>query len=170
MSIRKKTTQTQRLPADYIPKIQRFLLYCKDKLETTSYSSIIAYDETAVWYDSVGNTTIEKVGKEDIALASTGHDKQNITVGLAYTSDGTKLKPMIVFKGKGCTAEDKLLKARKDINVVYSDNGWFNSGLIIDWIRKTLKQSMFGKKLLIWDAYNAHIVDSVLMSPDHFRL
>ena len=51
---------------------------------------------------------MEKVGKEDVALASTGHDKQNITVGLAYCSDGTKLKPMIVFKGKGCTKEDKI--------------------------------------------------------------
>ena len=78
-------------------------MYAKDKLENNQYSQIIAYDETAVWYDSVGNTTIEKIGKEDVALASTGHDKQNITVGLAYCSDGTKLKPMVVFKGKGYT-------------------------------------------------------------------
>ena len=152
LTIRKKTTQTQRLPSDYIPKVQRFLLYAKDKLENNQYSQIIAYDETAVWYDSVGNTTIEKIGKEDVALASTGHDKQNITVGLAYCSDGTKLKPMVVFKGKGCTQEDKILKSRKDINVVYSDNGWFNADLINDWVNKTLKSTLFGERLLVREA------------------
>ena len=72
---------------------------------------------------------IERVGAEDIELASTGHDKQNVSVGLAYCQDGTKLKPMIVFKGKGCTKEDEELLKRNDILVTYSDNGWYNQGL-----------------------------------------
>ena len=70
---------------------------------------------------------MEKVGAEDVTLLSTGHEKQNVTVGLAFCSDGTKLKPYVVFKGKAMTAEDKGLKKLKDINVDYTDNGWFNS-------------------------------------------
>ena len=31
-----------------------------------------------VWFDTVGNATIEKVGKQEVEVFSTGHDKQNI--------------------------------------------------------------------------------------------
>ena len=39
-------------------------------------------------------------------------------------SDGTKARPTIVFKGKGCTKEDKTLKEREDVLVLYSSNDW----------------------------------------------
>ena len=75
----------------------------------------------------MGDTTVEKVGAVDVIIASTGHKKVNVTVALAYASDGHKYPPCIVFKGKGLTKEDKELVKRKDINVNYSSNGWFNT-------------------------------------------
>ena len=149
LTIRKKTTQTQRTPSDLVPKVVRFLLYIRKVLEETKYQKVIAYDETACWFDAVGDTTVEKVGAQDVTMASTGHEKVNVTVGLAYASDGSKLVPTIVFKGKGLTKEDKDLCKRKDINVCYSSNGWFNTELTVDWIDNTLGQTLFGKRLLI---------------------
>ena len=69
--------------------------------------NIWAFDETAVWFDSVGATTVESKGKKEVELFTTGHDKQNITAGLGASSAGNKKLPYIVFRGKGCTPEDK---------------------------------------------------------------
>ena len=120
LTIRGKNAQTQRTPADVIPKVVRFLLYMRKIFEQNSYQKIIAYDETACWFDAVGDTTVEKVGAVDVTMASTGHEKVNVTVGLAFASDGNKYPPCIVFKGKGLTKEDKEQVKRKDINVTYS--------------------------------------------------
>jgi hypothetical protein len=54
--------------------IFRFLLYTKATLEKTKYQKVHAFDETSVWFDSVGDTTVDKIGVEDVCLASTGHE------------------------------------------------------------------------------------------------
>ena len=58
-------------------------------------SDIIAMDETAVWFDMIGNSTVEHKGARTIALKTTGHEKSRLTVILAAKGDGTKLKPYI---------------------------------------------------------------------------
>ena len=45
-------------------------------------------------------TAIDPTGKKTITLKSTGHEKARVSVCLAAKADGTKLKPMVVFKGK----------------------------------------------------------------------
>ena len=56
-------------------------------------------DESAVWADMVAGTTVEKTGKKEIALKSTGHEKVRASVCLAAQANGKKLKPFIVFAG-----------------------------------------------------------------------
>ena len=43
---------------------------------------------------------IDVCGKRTITVKSIGHEKLRVTVGLAAKGDGTKLKPIVVFKGK----------------------------------------------------------------------
>ena len=64
-----------------------------------SAGSIIAMDETAVWSDMVAETTVDKTGRKDIPLKSTGHEKVKVSVCLTAKADGTRLKPFIVFGG-----------------------------------------------------------------------
>lgn len=47
----------------------------------------------------VSGTTVDVVGRRTVSLKTTGHEKCRVTVGLAAKGDGTKLKPIIVFKG-----------------------------------------------------------------------
>ena len=141
LSLRRKTTQSQRIAVDLVPKIHKFILYFRKLMTEKSYheENIWAFGETAVWFDRVGNTTIEKVGSKEVKMFTTGHDKQNITVGLCASSAGKKKLPYLIFKGKGSTAEDKQLKARKDIEINYSDNGWFNTDLTLHWLCKNFQ-------------------------------
>ena len=54
----------------------------------------------------------------------------------------------------------KLLKARKNVLVVFNpDNGWANDEMIAFWRIFNDLQSSFNR-LLIWDAFRAHISDN----------
>ena len=68
------------------------------------------------------------------------------------------------FSEEKVTLQDKQLKARKDIEVNYSDNGWFNTDLTLHWPRKNF-QSFFTANtpntVLVWDAYKCHITEEV---------
>ena len=52
-------------------------------------------EETAVWFDMPGLTTIESVGTNDVPLDTTGHEKNCITVALTAKASGDKLKPFV---------------------------------------------------------------------------
>ena len=135
-----------------------FLCYTIQTLKNNEYpGGIYAMYETAVFFDAVRSTTLEINGKEDITLASTGHDKQNINVALTYPSDGIKKVPYIVFKGKGKTKEDLMLQKRSDIFVTYSDNGWFNEETTLHFIDNNFGGLFKPKTLLVWDSYRCHI-------------
>ena len=111
--------------------------------------NIWTFDETAVWFDRFGNTTIEKVGSKEVEMFATGHDKQNITVGPCASSAGKKKLPYIIFRGKGNTAEDKQLKARKHIEINYNQS-----------INQSINQSMYFKE--IFKLYNLQIYINIL--------
>ena len=159
LSLRQKTHQSQKLPSDLIPKVLSFLTFIRQYYEVNTITDdyIIAMDQTAVFYDMASSKTITFTGDKTVSLATTGHEKLNITVILAASSNGKKLKPYCIFKGKGKSKEFQALKARRDINVEFSANGWCNQELTMDWISKNFSHTSFCNRLLIMDSYRCHI-------------
>jgi len=51
-------------------------------------------------FDSSPNKTIEEIGSQSIVINTTEHEKMNFTLVLSVTADGSKLKPMVIFKLK----------------------------------------------------------------------
>ena len=162
LSLRRRTTVCQRKPADHIPKIVNFVMKVR-RLRIQHHfelDSIFAMDETSSWFDMLSNTTVDRIGQRSVPLKSTGHEKQHFTVVLSSKADGTKLKPYIVFKGKG-TRLLKQLNAVQGVVVRFSSTGWMNDELTIDYLQTQIGQLFFSKRLLIWDAYRCHISDAV---------
>lgn len=52
-----------------------------------------------VWRDIISETTVDATWKKSITLKTTSHEKATVSACLAKKADGTKLKPMVVFKG-----------------------------------------------------------------------
>ena len=73
-------------------------------------ANIFTMGETAVWFDATSNRTINEIGARTISM-----DKQNVTVALTASASGANRLPFVLFKGKGKTAEDRELKARRKI-------------------------------------------------------
>lgn len=162
LSLRRKTSVCQSLPADYIPKLVGFVVRLRNIQKEQKYqeANIIAMDETACWMDMPSSTTIDHVGARSVSLKSTGHDKDHYTVVLTARADGTKFKPFIVFKGKG-TRLIKQLQGIPGVIVRFSKNGWMNTELTIDYLHSVIGRLAFSKRLLVWDAYKCHICDAI---------
>ena len=52
-----------------------------------------------VWLEMPGKSTLNVKGVHEVAMLSTGHEKQRITVTLGAYADGTKLSPLVHLPG-----------------------------------------------------------------------
>ena len=91
-------------------------------------------------------------------------DKVRVSVCMTGKTDGTRLKPFIVFKG--AKRESKALhdEFNRKCSVASSTNGWMNEDLTLRWCNEILGQFSFHKRLLAWDSYEAHLTDNVKKS------
>ena len=163
LSLRRRTTVAQHDPARVIDKLISYVLHVRHLTSKHKYlaSNIIAMDETAVWADMVANTTVDEIGTRSVALKTTGHEKVRVSVCLSAKADGTKLKPIIVFGG--AKRESKALNEefKSRCVVASSKNAWMNEELTLVWAEKVLGKFSFGRRLLSWDFFECHMMDSV---------
>ena len=101
LSLRRRTTITQKDPSHLVSKLVGYEMHVRRLSINCNYApgSIIAMDETGVWSDMVGNTTINSTGAKDVALKSNGNKKVRVSVCLTAKADGMKMNPFIIFKG-----------------------------------------------------------------------
>ncbi|KAL7382466.1 hypothetical protein ABVT39_022965 [Epinephelus coioides] len=154
---RRRTTMAQKDAREFTEKLVKFVTFSSRMIETKKIPDrdIIAMDETAVWFDMVGSTTVETRGARSVPLKTTGHEKSHLTVVLAAKADGTKLKPFVVFKGG--VREVKAMQSIGGVVIASSKNGWMNDDLTADWLQKVVGKFNFGSRLLVWDSYRCHI-------------
>ena len=90
-------------------KVANFVLFCPKQREQLHLlpSDISNMDETVIWADIPGQSTVEVRGTRHVPILTTGHEKSRITVCLAAMADGRKLQPLIVFKGQRMPQELK---------------------------------------------------------------
>lgn len=163
LSLRQKTTLAQRLPADYEEKIVRFHRFIIDRRKEHSYPLhlIANMDETPLTFDMPPNRTINNMGEKTIKIRTTGNEKNRVTVVLACCGDGSKIKPMVIFKRK------TIPKINNQHGVVVSaqQKGWMDSEQMKVWIQKAWRRRLDGlgrrKSLLVYDAFEAHVTDTV---------
>ena len=165
-SLQRKTTTAQRDPSYMMDSIVAYVMHVRRLQKQFSFddTDIIAMDETAVWNDMVSNTNVEKTGSKEVNTKSTGHDNVLISVCLTGKTDGTRLKPFIVFKGAKRESKALLPFFNRKCSVASSANGWTNEDLTVRWCNEILGQFSFRKRLLAWDSYEAHLRDDVKKS------
>ena len=75
------------------------------------------------------------------------NNQKEASVKIRSQSDGTKLKPFILFKGT--KRESKALndEFKTRCVVAFSSNGWMNTELTLEYTEKILGSFSFGKKI-----------------------
>ena len=68
-------------------------------------------DEMPIWFEMTGKTTVEKIRNKTIDIKKFGTERNRISLLLAVSASGLKLKSLIVFKGKyNSIKQSKLIK------------------------------------------------------------
>ena len=166
LSLRRTTSVSQKDPDLLIAKVVSFILRIRRLSAKFEYEpcDIIAFDETPVWSDMVSNTTVDFKGVKSVSMKSTGHEKCRVTVGLSAKGDGTKLKPIIVFKDAKKAVQALQKEYKSKCVVASSANGWMDTDLTLTWVREVLGSLSFRKRLLVWDTYKCHLMPVVQAS------
>lgn len=114
-------------------------------------------DETPVFFDMVGNLTIEERGAKTVQIRTTGNEKNRFTCVLTVLADGTKLPPIVIFKGK------KIPKnLPSEIIVLMHPKGWMDESGMKTWFDKVWKKRPEGNRinkkraLLVMDSFEGH--------------
>ena len=104
------------------------------KLRGYEDSDILNMNETPVWMEMPGKSTLNFKGEHEVSVSTTGHDKQRLTVTLGAYADGTKLSPLVLLPG---------LRPKEDIPagiVVYmcgaGKKSWADETSIKFWLNK----------------------------------
>ena len=134
-------------------KMQNFLGFVTRLRKRRNYdlSLIGNMDETPLWVDMPGDYTMEQIGTKSITMKTTGHEKSRFTVMLAAIADGTKLPPMVLFKG---------VRPPKEIPtgliVLMTPQAWANEKCMFEWLARVWRKNSEKRRLLVWDALTGH--------------
>ena len=100
--IRLKTKISQKLPDQLREELNDFQSFVYRQRTENSFdlACIANMDETPMQSDMPSSRTIESKGAKTVQIRTTGNEKNGFTLVLTCMADGTKLKPMLIFKRK----------------------------------------------------------------------
>jgi len=120
-------------------------------------------DTTPVWLDMPSARTVNAKGAKIVLVNTTGHEKSRFRVVLACLAHRTKLKPMVIFQRKTLPKKNFPL----GVLVHCHPKGWMDEAGMKLWVEKEWRSRKEKEKkrkevsLLVWDSFQAHLVDSV---------
>lgn len=162
ITLRRRTTVAQRIPNELGEKIVSYISQIRHFRMMHNYSAkhIAAMDETGLWLDMPGKTTLEEQGTRSVGIRTTGHEKNRFTVVLGARADGSKMHPMIIFKGK---RKDKCLEKLTGVIIQMQDNAWMTEELTLRWLQMAWGGMIAAqdRRLLVWDDFRGHKTDRV---------
>lgn len=158
LSVRTRTTVGQRLSDNWEQKLRDFQEFASKEVAALNLSpaSIINMDEVPMTFDIPATRTVSETGVKTVKVTTTGHERTSFTVVLACAANGTKLKPMVIFKRVTMPRE----KLPSGIVVHCNKKGWINCEVMKLWIAKCYRARPGGffspASLLIFDSMAAH--------------
>ena len=104
LSIRRRTTISQKLPESFEEKLEKFqaFIIADQKKHKYELSLIGNADQIPLTFDMPSNSTVDSKGTKSVSIMTTGHEKDRFIVMLACLGDGTKLPPYVVLNEKLC--------------------------------------------------------------------
>ncbi|CAI7802843.1 unnamed protein product [Closterium sp. NIES-53] len=153
-------------PGNVAEQCKNFWQFVRDKRRERGIETmwIINTNQTLLWLEMPATTTVDQTGVRSVPIRSAGYQKECVTVMLACTADGMKLRPWVFFKRK--TVPKGVFPP--DVVVSCHENGWMDANGVIQWLEECVKPFIkpgFGRhaqsSMVVLDSYRGHLTDVV---------
>ncbi|CAG8498365.1 42183_t:CDS:2 [Gigaspora margarita] len=130
LALRCHTKTAQKLSKKSQRMLESFYKVVTELREEKSYElgNIFNMDETLVWFDMVGNFTINPKGKKTVHICTTCNDKNRFMVVLTCAA----APPICIFKGMRLKLGEQIPPG---IVVWHQLNSWMDSKLMIKYVK-----------------------------------
>lgn len=162
LSLRTPTVSTSKLYplAELQPMLLNFWqsVLCARQTFGIGAKYIGNMDEVPIYFEMPPRKVINKRGAKTVVVKTSGDSRKRITVVLAVTADGTKLPPMIIFKGLTKRSIKDVVLSSKQAHIAFQDNAWNTAELTRVWFDKIwYKHVGNNHNLLVWDEFKGHV-------------
>ena len=89
-------------------------------------------DESPIQFDMPSTRTVSKTGEKTVKIRTTGNEKNRLTVVLTCAGDGSKLKPLVIFKRKTMPK----IANKHGVVVAVQEKGWMDENIMKLWIER----------------------------------
>jgi len=177
IAFRATTNKSQTTPANHVEAIRRFHHFIRRNAKRGEIiaptgkwdlSSIANMDQTPIPFDFNNGKTYDAAGAKTVWVRNTksGLDKRQATAQLTIYADGVKrVKPLVIFRGKGTRISTKE-KSQWDHRVVvqFQPNAWADEKVMKFWFRHMWKPHGFKEKprLLVADVHKSQKTVEIL--------
>uniref|UniRef100_A0A8C8VPE3 HTH CENPB-type domain-containing protein n=1 Tax=Pelusios castaneus TaxID=367368 RepID=A0A8C8VPE3_9SAUR len=165
LCLRQRTKISQKLPKDLECKVSLFQKFIIKQCKKHNYElgDIGNMDEMPMTFDLPCNQTVASIGEKTVFVRSTGNEKNHFTVVLSCLANGTKLRPVIIFKRKTLP---KNVKLPSGVIVRVHEKGWMDEEGMQKWLHDVWNArpgAALKKKpsLLVWDMFRAHVTGNI---------
>ncbi|CAI7843731.1 unnamed protein product, partial [Closterium sp. NIES-53] len=166
LSVRMKTKVAQKTQEHVATQSKEFWQFFRNARNEYAIDNryIINADQTPLWLEMPATTTVEQTGVKSVPIRSAGYQKERVTVMLACTATGEKLKVWVFFKRKTLPKGD----FPNDVVVGCQANGWMEATGVIQWLDEGVVlflKPKFGVQsrsaMLVLDSYRGHLTKDV---------
>ena len=156
---RRVTSVGQELPGNAQAAAKTFL---KDVRGTIVYGDLAPVavgnmDESPFWFDLPSSESYDFQGLKTIKVKTTGYEKMRFTVVLTALANGTKLKPMVIFKNLKNVPKGDF---PRNCVITVAKGGCMTTELMQEWMAKVWQSrpgSIFRKPaVLVLDKHRSH--------------
>ncbi|CAI7775726.1 unnamed protein product [Closterium sp. NIES-53] len=128
---------------------------------------IINADQVPLFVEMPVERTIEHRGARSVPIRTAGYEKTQLTVMLACTASGEKLRPWVWFKLKNVPNYE----IPEGIVCQAQDNGWMDESAVQTWLTKEVLPHLNPQRgqnarraMLVLDSYRGHITQTMLQA------
>ncbi|GMF37949.1 unnamed protein product [Phytophthora fragariaefolia] len=158
LSLRRRTNLTNLTDELRVGGAVSYMKFLRRTLPAMDLNHTILIDETAVYFEDARNHTVDITGSRHIVVRFTGFSSMRITAVLAVSATGSKLSPLLIWKGKASPTFAKI----GGVYVAYQPRAWVESTLLKRRIDLAFPLvDMREGKHLFWDSMRAHISKDV---------
>ena len=152
------------------PKIISFNEFISKRRQEHNYNmdEILNFDETRIYVDMPRSRTLHFVGCNDVQVETNGKETEGVSIGLTCAADGSKMTPLVIFRGseKGKLAKNLPIQLKflgVNVDAVFQKKAFMDESVMIDHYLESafLKGDTPKRKLLVWDSMRAHFTEKV---------